>query len=284
MNYVILLLFTLFPALWASTAAAQRVDVAELQRALANLGYQPGPVNGEWGVETRGALFQFQRENGFGTSLDIGPEQLQLLGMVSASAPEQGRAQVDLEPKSPTPIIGDLGTTMQLYGELASYIVFKAFRERAGMTIITTASNPAQITFVPPDPATGFDNIFVLGEARFETSGIRLAATKLKYKAGAAPDLTQFIAPGSQEEAPDRLCDTVSTDTSGEEQPYICIVSGQISFGGTFKLGEDIVSCREGAMTVSNANRAQLFAPGSACSVNGNPVRLTGTGWTEEPA
>jgi hypothetical protein len=73
-------------------------------------------------------------------------------------------------------------------------------------------------------------------------------------------------------------------DNATLERTHICIVSGQLAFGGTFKLGENIVSCREGTMTVTNANRDQVFAPGSACSVNGTPVRLSDTGWTEDPA
>jgi peptidoglycan hydrolase-like protein with peptidoglycan-binding domain len=281
MKYAFLLLFTVFPILWGTTATAQSVDVAELQRALAALGYQPGPVNGEWGVETRGALFQFQRDNGFGTSLDIGPEQLQLLGMAAPAAAASTFAAINLEPDSATPIVGDLDATMQLYGQLASHIIFKSFRDQARATIVTSASNPAEISLLPPDPGSLYANIFAFNGTSFEASGIHISATKLRYRAGAAPDLAVFTSPGSEAPAPDSLCDDAAP---GAERTHICIVSGQIAFGGTFRLGDNIVSCREGTLTVTNANRDQVFASGSICSVNGNPVRLSDTGWTEDPA
>lgn len=281
MKYAFLLLSTVFAVLGASAAIAQRVDVAELQRALAALGYQPGPVNGEWGVETRGALFQFQRDNGFGTSLDIGPEQLRLLGMLAPPPTTPTSPPIDLEPDSATPIVGDLDATMQLYGQLASHIIFKSFSDQARLTIVTTASNPAAITLLPPDPESQYADIFALNGESFETSGIHLSASELRHKKGFAPDLADVTSPGSETPAPDRLCDDV---TPGAARTHTCIVSGQIGFGGTFKLGENIVSCREGSMTVTNANRDQVFAPGALCSVNGNPVRLSDTGWIEEPA
>lgn len=283
MKNTFLLLFAVLPALWAATAAAERVDVSELQRALAELGYEPGPVNGKWGVETRGALFQFQRDNGFGTSLDVDQDQRQLLGMVTPNAPAPEREIVDLEPDTQTPIVGDIDTAMRLYGHLASHIIFKSFREQAMMNIVTTASNPAVVTLVPPDPLKGYPNIFVLTDARIETSGVHLSAEKLRHKAGAAPDLELFMTPEAQDNAPDRLCDGLSAATTGTDRTHICIVSGQLFFGGTFKLGDNIVSCREGVMTVSNANRDQVFEPGSVCSVNGTPVRLSESGWSEVP-
>ena len=284
MHRVLRLILITFALAWSSAATAERIDVAALQRALAALGYQPGPVNGQWGVETRGALFQFQRDNGFGTSLDIDQQQLQLLGMLATAAPEPERGRIDLEPQSPTAIVGDLDATMRLYGQLASHVLFKRFRDQAGMTLVTTASNPAEITLVPPDPENGYANIFAFGEERFETSGLHFTATDLRHKAGAAPDLAQFLDPGAQDTAPDRLCDGVSAETPGTERTHFCIVSGQFVFGGTFRLGENVVSCREGLLTVSNANRTQVFASGSACSVNGNPVRLSEAGWREDPA
>jgi hypothetical protein len=50
-----------------TTPVRGRPTVAETQRLLAGLGYDPGPVNGVLGSQTRQAIEAFQRNNGLGT-------------------------------------------------------------------------------------------------------------------------------------------------------------------------------------------------------------------------
>ncbi|KJS03284.1 MAG: hypothetical protein VR65_02665 [Desulfobulbaceae bacterium BRH_c16a] len=39
------------------------IDVKELQKALADAGYNPGPIDGLMGKKTRAALTRFQKDN-----------------------------------------------------------------------------------------------------------------------------------------------------------------------------------------------------------------------------
>ncbi len=56
-----------------------RTAIADIQRALANLGYRPGPIDGLMGRRTDGAIRQFQRSQGLEPDGVAGPELRQRL-------------------------------------------------------------------------------------------------------------------------------------------------------------------------------------------------------------
>ncbi len=58
---------------------ATGAQVKRLQRALAQLGYSPGKVDGDYGPATVGALKQFQQANGLTADGVLGPKTLQAL-------------------------------------------------------------------------------------------------------------------------------------------------------------------------------------------------------------
>lgn len=78
-----------------SGSAAQQAlrghSVADLQRALAQAGYNPGPVDGAMGPSTRAALTNFQRDMGLRVTGEPTPEVVAALerrGLLVASAPQ----------------------------------------------------------------------------------------------------------------------------------------------------------------------------------------------------
>ena len=53
------------PAPAAQTPATQAYDLATIQRALQEKGYDPGPADGQMGPKTRAAIRTYQAEAGF---------------------------------------------------------------------------------------------------------------------------------------------------------------------------------------------------------------------------
>jgi hypothetical protein len=60
-------------------ASAQRQMIAEIQARLLDLGYDPGPVDGLMGPQTRTAIEDYQRKNDFSVDGEPSPQLLQLL-------------------------------------------------------------------------------------------------------------------------------------------------------------------------------------------------------------
>lgn len=56
-------------------------QTSEIQQALLNAGYNPGPVDGVWGMKTRTALEDFQRDRGIETSGNIDNATLNALNI-----------------------------------------------------------------------------------------------------------------------------------------------------------------------------------------------------------
>ena len=48
-------------------------EVIELQSAMINFGYKPGPVDGIFGVKTASAVIQFQKDNSLVSDGVVGP-------------------------------------------------------------------------------------------------------------------------------------------------------------------------------------------------------------------
>jgi len=63
-------------------------DVADLQRRLAALGFDPGKVDGIFGPDTAACLAEFQRNVGLRVDGIFGPEELQVLERLGARTPE----------------------------------------------------------------------------------------------------------------------------------------------------------------------------------------------------
>ncbi|WP_040486171.1 peptidoglycan-binding domain-containing protein [Lutibaculum baratangense] len=57
--------------------------IAKIQRVLADLGYAPGPIDGQWGNSTSGAIRRFQADRGLVTTGEMGDEVLAELSRVS---------------------------------------------------------------------------------------------------------------------------------------------------------------------------------------------------------
>ncbi len=70
--------------------------VGDLQRALANAGYDPGPMDGVMGPSTRQALAEFQQDMGLRVTGDPSPQVVRILerrGFLTAQAPQQAPRQ-----------------------------------------------------------------------------------------------------------------------------------------------------------------------------------------------
>lgn len=66
------------------SSSAQGSPVRELQQALADAGYDPGPIDGDFGPRTRAAVVAFQRDRGLEVDGVVGP---QTWGALSGAAP-----------------------------------------------------------------------------------------------------------------------------------------------------------------------------------------------------
>jgi peptidoglycan hydrolase-like protein with peptidoglycan-binding domain len=65
------------------TQAAESATVKGVQQVLADLGYAPGPIDGEWGENTSRAIAAFQRDRNIAETGQITPELLGELRQVS---------------------------------------------------------------------------------------------------------------------------------------------------------------------------------------------------------
>jgi peptidoglycan hydrolase-like protein with peptidoglycan-binding domain len=64
-----------------SDGAARESTVAKVQRELKRRGYYAGPVDGDAGRGTRGAIIQFREDQGLGSSTRIDNRLLRALGL-----------------------------------------------------------------------------------------------------------------------------------------------------------------------------------------------------------
>jgi len=78
----------------------EAIALAEVQRRLIELGYRPGPVDGEEGSETRGAILTFQKREGLDRDGILGPQTLARLESPQGAGPRTGlpipRIEIDL--------------------------------------------------------------------------------------------------------------------------------------------------------------------------------------------
>lgn len=54
-------------------------DVKELQLILQSLGYDPGPIDGIYGIRTMNAVIKFQRNNGLVPDGIVGPKTVNMI-------------------------------------------------------------------------------------------------------------------------------------------------------------------------------------------------------------
>ena len=57
-------------------------DVMEIQSLLKKIGYNPGPIDGDFGQQTKNAVIQFQRDNGLDPDGIIGPQTYTVLDVL----------------------------------------------------------------------------------------------------------------------------------------------------------------------------------------------------------
>ena len=67
---------------------AKGADVSELQRGLKAAGYDPGPIDADFGPKTKAAVVKFQQAQGLAGGGGVGPTTWNLLGL-AGSAPEK---------------------------------------------------------------------------------------------------------------------------------------------------------------------------------------------------
>jgi hypothetical protein len=67
-------------------------EVEALQEALTTLGYDPGPVDGDFGASTQNAVGEFQRDQGLPDDGVVGPATLEALNDALAERPSTGTA------------------------------------------------------------------------------------------------------------------------------------------------------------------------------------------------
>ncbi|NJN87425.1 MAG: hypothetical protein HC881_15365 [Leptolyngbyaceae cyanobacterium SL_7_1] len=78
--------------------------IANVQLALADLGYYPGAIDGILGEETEAAILTFQRDRGLVVDGVLGTETLSALGLIAAPPVVQPPVSLRPEPSDPTPI------------------------------------------------------------------------------------------------------------------------------------------------------------------------------------
>lgn len=73
------------PAAPAKPVSAKPQSVKEIQMALANAGYEPGPIDGKMGSKTREAVRRFQKDAGLKADGVVGPVTWSKLGQFSSA-------------------------------------------------------------------------------------------------------------------------------------------------------------------------------------------------------
>ncbi len=115
--------------------SADAAEVASIQRALTERGFDASPVDGLPGRRTTQALRDFQKANGIPETGETDADTLVLLGLIepsetpenSANA-EETAAATEASLPEPAPIAGDLDTAMALFGH-----TYLHHRQRAGV-------------------------------------------------------------------------------------------------------------------------------------------------------
>ena len=69
----------------AKVNAAETPDLALVQKGLSELGYQPGPIDGQFGDKTRAAIREFQKDRSLEVTGELSPEMLAELGKVTGN-------------------------------------------------------------------------------------------------------------------------------------------------------------------------------------------------------
>ncbi|MGI9482325.1 MAG: peptidoglycan-binding domain-containing protein [Hyphomicrobiales bacterium] len=70
----------------ANTGRESPSNLAIVQKGLSELGYQPGPIDGQFGEKTRAAIREFQRDRSLAVTGDLSPEMLAELGKVTGKS------------------------------------------------------------------------------------------------------------------------------------------------------------------------------------------------------
>jgi len=85
-----------------------RVRLQEAQEVLKTLGYQPGPIDGELGIRTRGAILKFQQDSGLAPTGQLDEPTLSQLALSWSSQagtgqPKPKQVAVGMPPPPPSP-------------------------------------------------------------------------------------------------------------------------------------------------------------------------------------
>ena len=282
----------------ANAVQAQPVELRDIQAALDEMGYDPGPVDGVWGKRTEAALNAFQIKNGFQPSREVCEEQLVLLGLIAPpkppvdpNAPEWQRQGAESEEqyyevfpyrRPPHPIEGDLDAVMGFYGQALTDHILLHFSQRVGIELLSTEGYPINITFGPTDP-DGLLSSVRIDDKAYHAREVVVEADDLTGQPTFAIGLELFTVPGALLPAPDDLCEGMGTGLIAAPVSHFCLTGGAIVFGGYLEVPGNWVICTEGGITVTNANQDQSFIAGTRCAVNGTQVVFADGGWREQP-
>jgi D-alanyl-D-alanine carboxypeptidase (penicillin-binding protein 5/6) len=120
------------PMILAAPSAASET-VLELQKALAVLGYTPGPPDGAMGPNTRAALAAFERDEGLPETGEPTPERMTRLREAVAES-EAARATLPFDPPTPRAVLLDASSGAVLFQKNAHRRMYPA-----SMTKVMTA-------------------------------------------------------------------------------------------------------------------------------------------------
>ena len=277
----------------AAAPIGHAAELRDVQQALVDKGYDPGPIDGLPGRRTTAALKAFQAASGLNSTGEADDDTLRLLGLLEAeaagavaAAPEpvpEPVAEPVAEPEpvaAPTPIQGDLTAAMELFGLQAAAVIMQEFSGGTGIPVITTEGFPLSVEFVAPDPGGKWGSASVEG-TDYAAEQISVVARDLNAKPAISFALELFTQPGLTLPAPDDLCADMPVSNIGIPVTHICITGGAIEFGGKIKgVGND-VSCARGGLKVTNANRTVEYVGDADCTVNGNAVQFRDGVWSE---
>ena len=104
-----------------ATENAAAIDLADVQRALLTLGYDPGPIDGAMGPSTSRAIRNFQKDSGQEETGEVTPELVAQLETALEASDSEPASETAEAPPATENAIPDEELTFEVTDDPASY-------------------------------------------------------------------------------------------------------------------------------------------------------------------